>query len=57
MGWMDKPKKVEAEALAKDADPWRDRLSRLRGKVGDDGKRGLWSGAAANGRPGDLDRP
>lgn len=37
MAWMDKLKKVEAEARANDADPWLDRLSGLRGKVGDDG--------------------
>jgi len=37
LSWMGKLKKVEAELAARDTDPWRLPLERLRGKVGDDG--------------------
>src|SRR6516165_8598024 len=34
---LGKLRKLEAELAARDADPWRLQLERLRGKVGDDG--------------------
>jgi len=34
---LGKLRKLEAELAARDADPWRGPLERLRGKVGDDG--------------------
>ncbi len=37
MSWLDKLKQGQAEMAARDADPWRLRLERLRGKVGADG--------------------
>ena len=37
LSWMGKLKKVEAELAARDTDPWRPPLERLRGKIGDDG--------------------
>ena len=37
MSWLDKLKSAQAEIAARDADPWRLPLERLRGKVGDDG--------------------
>jgi hypothetical protein len=35
--WLEKLEKAKAEALARNAEPWRLPLERLRGKVGDDG--------------------
>jgi hypothetical protein len=35
--WLDKLRQGQAEMAARDADPWRLRLERLRGKVGADG--------------------
>jgi hypothetical protein len=35
--WIEMLEKRKAEAIARRADPWRLRLERLRGKVGDDG--------------------
>ena len=37
MSWLGKLREVQAEMLARDADPWRLPLERLHGKVGDDG--------------------
>jgi hypothetical protein len=37
MSWLDKLTQGQAEMAARDADPWRLRLERLRGKVGADG--------------------
>jgi hypothetical protein len=37
MAFLDKLKSAAAEALARDADPWRPPLERLRGQIGDDG--------------------
>ena len=37
MSWLDKLKQGQAEMAARDADSWRRRLERLRGKVGADG--------------------
>lgn len=37
MSWLDKMKQAQAEMAARNADPWRLRLERLRGKIGDDG--------------------
>ena len=34
---LGKLRKIEAELVARDADPWRLPLERLRGKIGDDG--------------------
>jgi hypothetical protein len=34
---LGKLRKLEAELAARDADPWRPPLERLRGKIGDDG--------------------
>jgi hypothetical protein len=35
--WIEKLRQAEAERLARNSDPWRLRLERLRGKIGDDG--------------------
>jgi len=37
MSWLSKLQAAGAEAVARDADPWRMPLERLRGQVGDDG--------------------
>jgi hypothetical protein len=37
MSWLGKMKQAQAEMAARNADPWRLRLERLRGKIGDDG--------------------
>jgi hypothetical protein len=37
MSWIEVLKQTRAEALARSADPWRLRLERVRGKIGDDG--------------------
>ena len=37
MSWLGKLKQAQAELAARDTDPWRLPLERLRGKVGDDG--------------------
>jgi hypothetical protein len=37
MSWLSKLQELKAEMNARSADPWRLRLERLRGKVGDDG--------------------
>jgi hypothetical protein len=37
MAFLDRLRKAQADALARDADPWRLVLERLRGKIGDDG--------------------
>ena len=37
MAFLDRLRKAQADALARDADPWRLILERLRGKIGDDG--------------------
>jgi hypothetical protein len=37
MSWLGKLEKARAEIAARNADPWRLPLERLRGKVGDDG--------------------
>ena len=35
--WIEKLRQAETERLARNSDPWRLRLERLRGKIGDDG--------------------
>jgi hypothetical protein len=35
--WLGEVERLKAEALARDADPWRPPLERLRGQIGDDG--------------------
>ena len=35
--WIGKMRKIQAEMAARNADPWRPPLERLRGKIGDDG--------------------
>ena len=37
MSWLGKLEQARAEMAAQDADPWRLRLERLHGKIGDDG--------------------
>ena len=37
MSWLDELHKAQAKLAAQDADPWRLRLERLRGEIGDDG--------------------
>ena len=37
MSWLGKMRQAQAEMAARSADPWRLRLERLHGKVGDDG--------------------
>jgi hypothetical protein len=37
MSWLDRLEKARAGTVARDADPWRLPLERLRGQVGDDG--------------------
>jgi hypothetical protein len=37
MSWLGKMKQAQAEMAARNADPWRPPLERLRGKIGDDG--------------------
>jgi hypothetical protein len=37
MSWLDRLEKARAETVARNADPWRLPLGRLRGQVGDDG--------------------
>jgi hypothetical protein len=37
MSWLGKLEKAKAEMISRDADPWRLRLERARGQVGDDG--------------------
>ena len=37
MSWLGKMRQAQAEMAARNADPWRPPLERLRGKVGDDG--------------------
>jgi hypothetical protein len=37
LSWLDKMKQAHAEMAARNADPWRLRLERLNGKIGDDG--------------------
>jgi hypothetical protein len=37
MSWLGEVEKFKTEALARDADPWRPPLERLRGQIGDDG--------------------
>jgi hypothetical protein len=37
MSWIERLEKAAAETRARNADPWRLRLERVRGKVGDDG--------------------
>lgn len=37
MHWVEELHKAQAEMTARDADPWRLRLERLRGRIGDDG--------------------
>jgi hypothetical protein len=37
MAWVNKIERLRVQTLARDADPWRLPLERLRGKVGDDG--------------------
>jgi hypothetical protein len=37
MSWLGKLEQARAELAARDTDPWRLRLERLRGKIGDDG--------------------
>ena len=37
MSFVEKIRRAQADIEAHDADPWRRRLERLRGKVGDDG--------------------
>jgi uncharacterized protein with PIN domain len=36
MSLLEKLRQAQAEVIARDADPWRLRLERLRGKIGDD---------------------
>jgi hypothetical protein len=35
--WLEKLREAEAERVARNSDPWRLRLERLRGKINDDG--------------------
>jgi hypothetical protein len=35
--WIEKLRQAEAERVARNSDPWRLRLERLRGKISDDG--------------------
>ena len=37
MSWLDKLHEAQAELAARNADPWRLALERVRGKIGDDG--------------------
>ena len=37
MSFLDKLREAEAEMAARDAEPWRLRLERVRGQIGDDG--------------------
>jgi len=37
MAWLSELKKLQAEGAARNIDPWRVRLERVRGQVGDDG--------------------
>jgi hypothetical protein len=37
MSWLDRLERARAEVIARDADPWRLPLERLRGQIGDDG--------------------
>ena len=37
MAWITKLREAEAELAARDAEPWRLRLERVRGQIGDDG--------------------
>ena len=37
MSWLETLHKAKAELAAQDADPWRLRLERVRGQIGDDG--------------------
>jgi hypothetical protein len=37
MSWLEKLHEAQAELAARNADPWRLCLERLRGKIGDDG--------------------
>ena len=52
--WIGKMRKIQAEMAARNADPWRVRLERLRGKIGDDGIERIArrEKAAEPGRPG-----
>jgi hypothetical protein len=36
VSWLGEVEKLKAEAVARDADPWRPPLERLRGQIGDD---------------------
>jgi hypothetical protein len=37
VSWLDRLEEARAEMAARNADPWRLRLERLQGKIGDDG--------------------
>src|SRR5262245_19045702 len=37
ISFVERLRRAQAELEARDADPWRSRLERLRGKIGDDG--------------------
>ena len=46
MSWLSKLHEAEAAAVARDAEPWRLPLERLRGQIGDDGLERLTTQAA-----------